>query len=116
MTEKTIAILNKIEEEDYRNRMKIEFTDGEMQITATILTTAPLAVMLHGDLGDWIEAEKALWDEPEEYFQKQLRYATEERTEYADLFSLLKGVKLDYSSSDIAIFELEDSVKLIIKR
>lgn len=116
MTKNTLAILNNLQAEDYRNRMAIEFIDEEMQITATLLTTAPFAVMLRGDLDKWIESEKDLWDEPEEYFQRQLRYATEECDEYADLLNLLKGTNLDYFSSDIAIFELEDSVKLIIER
>lgn len=114
MTNNTIAILNKVQE--YDSSMKIKFTDGEIQIIATLMTTAPFAVMLNGNLTEWNESEKTLWDEPEEYFQKQLRYATEECAEFTDLLNLLKGIKVDYSSSDTAIFELEDSVKLIIER
>lgn len=114
MTNNTITILNKVQE--YDSSMKIKFTDGEFQITATLMTTAPLAVMLNGNLTEWNESEKTLWDEPEEYFQKQLRNATEECADFADLLNLLKDVKLDDFDSDTAIFEIENSVKLIIER
>lgn len=114
MTNNTIAILNKVQE--YDSSMKVKFTDGEIQIIATLMTTAPFAVMLNGNLTEWNESEKTLWDEPEEYFQKQLRYATEECADFADLLNLLKNVKLDDFDSDTAIFEIENSVKLIIER
>lgn len=114
MTNNTIAIINKVQKFD--SRMKIEFVDGEVQITATLLTTAPFAIMLSGDLNKWIESEKTLWDEPEEYFQKKLRYAIEDCAEFADLLNLLKGIKVDYFDSNTAIFEIENSVKLIIER
>ena len=114
MTNNTIVILNKVQE--YDSRMKVKFTEGEFQITATLMTTAPLAVMLNGNLTEWNESEKTLWDEPEEYFKRQLRDATEECDYFADLLNLLKGVKLDDFDSDTAIFEIEDSVKLIIER
>lgn len=111
MTNNTIAIIDKVQKFD--SHMSIKYVDGEIQITASLSITAPFIVMLYGNLNEWIDSEKTLWDEPEEYFQKRLRYAIEECTDFAGLLNLLRD-KLDDFNSNATIFKIEDSVKLII--
>lgn len=114
MTKNTLAIINKVQK--YDSHMKMDFTGSEIQITATLLTVAPLAVMLRGDLNEWIRSEKTLWDEPEPFFQTLLRNAIEESLYFEELLNLLRGTKLVAFSSNEAIFEIETAVELIIER
>ena len=113
MTENSINIINKVKK--YDSHMTIDFTGSEIQITATLLTVAPLSVMLSGKLPQWIESEKTLWDEPEEYFQTQLHNATEESLYFEDLLNLLRGIRLNAFDSNVAIFTVEAGVELIIR-
>lgn len=114
MTENAINIIRKVQK--YDSHMIMDFTGNEIQITATLYTEAPLSVMLYGELNQWIEGEKTLWDEPEEFFQRQLHNAIEETIYFEDLLNLLRGTRLDAFDSSVAIFTIEEGIKLIIER
>lgn len=113
MTNGTSTILKMIE--GTCNNVRTTLKEGNITITATLDTTAPLKVLMENSISNWIHDERERFDEPEEYFERHKRYAIEEVQEYKDLLTALKGLIASYSEYE-AIFVLEKGIELIIDR
>ena len=113
MTERTSTILKMVEE--VCGKIKVNLDHGAFEITAELDTTAPLKVLIENSISIWVEDERKLYDEPEEYFEKQRRYAMEEVQQYKELLTALKGLVASFSEYE-AIFTLEEGIELIIYR
>lgn len=113
MTNKTTAILKMIETMCDNVRTTLE--EGNIIITATLDTTAPLRVLIENSTSNWIHDERERFDEPEEYFERIRRYAMDEVQEYKELLTALKGLIASFSEYE-AIFTLEEGIELIIDR